>query len=193
MDLAEAVLEDRRAAYVRLRGGYPFPIAGIFYWGALSVLGLFVTGKTWGLWAFIGSGSIFPLALLFGALFRVPFMADKTAVSTLLGPAFLSMLLFWPMAIAAFWSAPDLVPLILAIGMSIHWPIIGWSYGRVPIYAAHALVRALAVFAIWVLLPEARFTLVPLAVAIIYALTTLALYIDSGRMARLKGGHSAAR
>ena len=31
------------------------------------------------------------------------------------------------MAIAALWEALDLFPLILAIGLSLHFPVIGWS------------------------------------------------------------------
>jgi len=53
-------------------------------------------------------------------------MRDKTAVMDALWPAFVSMLLFWPIAISAYWTYPQLVPLVLAIGMSIHWPVIGW-------------------------------------------------------------------
>jgi uncharacterized protein DUF7010 len=66
-----------------------------------------------------------------------------------LWPAFVSMLLFWPIAISAYWTYPQLVPLVLAIGMSIHWPLIGWTYGRTAIYTAHAVVRAVACFVLW--------------------------------------------
>jgi hypothetical protein len=92
---------------------------------------------------------MFPVAMLLARLLRNDFMRDRTAVSDLLFPAFTSMMLFWPIAITAWWTYPPLVPLILGIGMSIHWPVIGWTYGRTAIYTAHAVVRAIACFVLW--------------------------------------------
>ena len=182
MDLKAALLADRRAAYKRLRGGFPVPLAGVVYWGALAWAGTILPVHGWCMIAFIGSGAIFPMALLFAAIFRNPFMKDKTAAGDVLLPAFISMLLFWPMAIAAFQVAPQLVPLVLAIGMSLHWPVIGWSYGRTGLYSAHAIVRAIAVLLIWLWMPEARFTMLPLAVALVYVVTVLAILVDSARV-----------
>jgi len=76
------------------------------------------------------------------------------------------------------------VPLILAIGMSLHWPVIGWTYGRTGLYSAHAIARALVCLFIWARIPEGRFTLLPLSVAVIYAITVVAIVIDSGRARR---------
>ena len=176
------LLADRLAAYKRLRGGFPIPLAGVIYWGVLAWLGTILTVHSWCMIAFIGSGTIFPMALLFAAIFRNPFMKDKTATGDVLLPAFISMLLFWPMIVAALGVAPQLVPLSLAIGMSLHWPVIGWSYGRTGLYSAHAIVRAIVCLFIWLYLPEARFTLLPLAVAGVYLVTVLASVIDSARV-----------
>lgn len=184
MNLQEALLTERISAFVRLKGGYPIPLAGAVYWLALYGLGYFVTGKQWVFWAFLASGAIFPLALLFAAITRVNFMKDKTAVSSVLFPAFASMFLFWPIAVAAFWDEVEIAPLALAIGMSIHWPVIGWSYGKTAIYTGHALVRAIAVFAIWIALPDQRYTTLPLAVAIVYLLTVAVILIEAGREAK---------
>ncbi len=178
-DLEKALRHDRLSSYARLRGGYPIPIAGTLYWLALGVCGYFFSLHNWSLIAFITSGTIFPVALQLAKLFRNDFMKDKAATGSLLFPAFASMLLFWPMAIAAFWTEQELVPLILAIGMSIHWPAIGWTYGRNHIFTGHAIVRALAVFLIWLFVPEGRTTLLPFAVAGIYAVTVAAILIDS--------------
>ena len=180
--LRAALLADRLAAYKRLRGGFPIPLAGMVYWGVLAWLGTILTVHSWCMIAFIGSGTIFPMALVFAAIFRNPFMKDKTAAGDVLLPAFIAMLLFWPMVIAAMQVAPQLVPLILAIGMSLHWPVIGWSYGRTGLYSAHAIVRAIVCLAIWLWLPEARFTLLPLAVAAVYLLTVIAIFVDSARV-----------
>ena len=181
-DLKAQLLAERQASYVRLRGGFPIPLAGAVYWIALGIAGNYLSIGWWANIAFFATGAIFPLALLFAAIFRNNFMKDQTAVTSVLVPTFISMLLFWPMAIVAAQTAPEMISLILAIGLSIHWPVIGWSYGRPAIYSAHSIVRAIAVTYIWFAFPEGRLTLLPFAVAATYLLTVLVIFIDSGRM-----------
>ncbi len=180
IDLKAAVQAERLASYARLRGGFPIPLAGAAYWGAQAYVGWTQGFTAWLAVAMWGSGLIFPLALLLARLFKIDFMRDRTSVSGVLLPTFISMFLFWPMLIAAVRIAPQLAPLILAIGMSMHWPVIGWSYGRTGLYTAHAVVRALVVFAIWEFLPEGRVALLPLSVCVVYLATVAAILIDLG-------------
>lgn len=184
--LKQALKSHRRAQYLRLGGGIPFPLAGCVYWSCLGIVGFYADLGDWAMIALPASGAIFPLALLFAAIFKCPFMKDKSAIGDVLLPAFISMLLFWPMLIAAAKTAPELVPLILAIGMSLHWPIIGWSYGRTGLFTAHAIIRALFCLAIFSLFPEYSLTWMPLGVAAIYALTVIAIRAD---VHRLKNAH----
>jgi hypothetical protein len=183
MDLKAALLRERLDLYVRLRGGFTFPLAGAIWWSAAAVAGAYLPLKTWALLAFIGSGFIFPIAIVLSKIFRVDFMNQKSAIDDAIGPAFTGMLLFWPMAFAAFWTAVELTPLILAIGMAMHWPIIGWTYGRTAIYSAHAIVRALAAFALWLAFPDQRTILVPASVAVVYLATVAAILSDTRRVA----------
>ncbi len=181
MALRALVAADRQASYIRLRGGFPIPLAGIVYWLALAGAGQALSFNGWLMVAVWGSGLIFPLALLFARLFNCRFMGDRTAVTSVLLPAFISMLLFWPLLAAALATAPELAPLILAIGMSGHWPVIGWTYDRVPLFAGHAVIRALVTTWLWFWLPDARLTLLPLAVALVYAVTVVAILVDVRR------------
>lgn len=180
-ELSDALKTARLKSYARLRGGYSVPLAGLVYWAVLGALGYVLPFETWILAAFFGSGAIFPLALLFSKILRNPFMKEKSAVGSVLPPAFIGMLLFWPMIVGAAQEAPALITLILAIGMSIHWPVIGWSYGRTTIYSLHAIVRAVLVTYIWLSFPEHRLTWLPLSVAAVYAVTVIVLLIDSAR------------
>jgi hypothetical protein len=182
-DLRAALLHDRLAAFVRLKGGFPIPLSGAIYWGALGAAGYKLSPGDWSVIAFIFSGSIFPLALLMAKAFGNAFMKDRTAAGDVIAYAFVSMLLFWPIAIAALWEAVQLVPLILAIGMSQHWPVIGWSYARPGLYSAHAVVRAIGAFIIWVWIPDGRFTLIPLWVAATYLVTVAAILLEAKREA----------
>jgi hypothetical protein len=182
--LTEELYKDRVGSYLRLRGGFPVLLAGATYWAALAAAGYLVEPRWWHMIALFGSGAIFPLALIYAAIFRNNFMKDRTAVSSVIGPAFIGMLLFWPIAIAAFWEAPGVFPLVLAVGLSMHFPVIGWSYGRTALYSAHAIIRAVIVFMIWWKLPEARLTLLPASVSAIYLITVLAVIADSAAAGR---------
>lgn len=93
------------------------------------------------------------------------------------------MMLMFPSAIAAFSVAPELVPLILAIGMSVHWPVVAWTYGIVKVGIGHAFVRAILVTWIWYLLPEHRLTILPLAVSLVY-IGTVPFFLKEVKQAR---------
>jgi hypothetical protein len=179
-ELKKLLFAEREATFFRLRGGYPIPLAGATWWAFLGVLGHVLHSRHgWIFLAFVTSGAIFPLALLFARIFKVDFMHDKSAVMDVLFPTFASMLLFWPIAISAFWAYPQLVPLVLAIGMSIHWPVIGWTYGRTAIYVTHSVVRAIACFILWNWWPSTRFTVLPFTVSAIYLLTVVVILVAS--------------
>lgn len=182
-ELQAQVRADQVASFVRLKGGYTFPVAGAVYWIALGIAGYTLTVDRWILVAFIFSGAIFPLAWGLSSLAGINFMKDRTATGDVIGPAFASMLIFYPIAFAAYGHAPQLVPLILAIGMSHHWPIIGWSYGKPGLYSAHAIVRALGAVTIWAWVPDGRFTLIPFWVAAIYLVTAAAILVEWKREA----------
>lgn len=179
-ELKRALLVERESSFFRLRGGYPIPLAGAIWWACLGFAGFHLRHHDqWIMLAFVTSGLIFPLALLLARVTGNGFMQDRTAVSDALFPAFASMLVFWPIAISAFWSYPELVPLILGIGMSVHWPVIGWMYGRTAIYTTHSVVRAIACFVVWNRFPEGRFTVLPFSVSGVYLLTVAAIVVAS--------------
>lgn len=173
----------RLAAYAEARAGWPVPLAGATYWAVLAWLGTFVSEASWSFSAAILSGAIFPVAIAYAALFRNPFMKVSGPDQGVIFMAMGGMLLFWPIAVAAMWNFNALTPLILAIGMSSHWPVFGWSYGRPVPFLGHVFVRAAAAFTIWQYLPDSRFTLLPAAISGVYLTTVIALYADSGRVA----------
>jgi hypothetical protein len=182
--LEKALKEERLAQYGRLRGGFPVPLAGTIYWAALGALGYTTDLAGWAQIAFPASGLIFPLALILARVFKNPFMKARSPVDSVLTPTFIAMLLFWTfIAAAAMTKDFEMIPLILAVGMSAHWPVIGWSYGRTFLFSAHAVVRAIIALFIFVQYPEERLAWLPLSVAAVYLVTVAAIYIDSGRFA----------
>jgi Family of unknown function (DUF7010) len=181
MDLERALLDERLRFYLRQKGGYTFPLAGAAYWGALSVAGAMLPLQTWILVAFFGSYVIFPLSWALSVAAGINIM-ERTAAGSVVGPAFVGMMIFWPMAVLAFWSAPELVAPIMAIGMAIHWPVIGWTFGRWELFSAHAVARALIVPMLWLSEPDARLVWIPASVAFLYVLTAVCIFVDLREM-----------
>jgi uncharacterized protein DUF7010 len=151
-------------------GGIAAPAAGALYWFALFVLGLYVRPTAWCLLAFITSGLIFPLALLLQRPTKSNMMVKDNPVANAGFVGFVNIAVGWAITIPAFHTDPQLVPLTLGIGMSLHFASIGWSFGSRALMF-HPLVRALVIVALWYSLPDQRFTAIPLAIAIIYLVT----------------------
>ncbi len=158
---------------IETNGGISLPAAGFIYWLLLGISGYYLEANTWALLGFFTSGLIFPLGLLLSKPLNSNLMV-KGPLSSLVMPAMTSMFLSWPMIIAGYLTDISLVPLFLAIGMSLHWPVIGWVYGSNTCFI-HAISRVAIVTILWFGLPEYRFTVIPVVVSIIYLVTIFGL------------------
>ena len=158
---------------IATNGGIALPAAGFIYWLLLGMAGYYLEANTWALLGFFTSGLIFPLGLLLSKPLHANLMI-KGPLSGLVLPAMTSMFLSWPMIISGYLTDVSLVPLLLAIGMSLHWPVIGWMYGS-KVCLIHAISRVAIVTILWFVLPGYRFTLIPMGVSIIYLITIFGL------------------
>jgi hypothetical protein len=182
-----ASLAQSKTALMRSTGaGLSLPVAGLIYWLALGVAGFYLSPRTWGIAACIGSGLIFPLGMLLSKPFATNLFVKDQPLNSLAPMAVLSINLLWPLHLAIFFTAPQLLPLSLAIGMGLHWPIIGWMYGS-RACLQHALMRVAAVSVVWFLFPAFRFTVLPMVVAAAYLVTIVQLRRE------LKSASSAGR
>ena len=175
----EELNEEKDRLFVQAGGGISLPAAGAIYWLALGLVGFYLPAGAWSITALVTSGLIFPL----GILLSKPLGADlfpESPLSNLFLPAILPVGLSLAVTIPAFYVDTSLVPLCLAIGMNLHWPTIGWIYGR-PVFIVHAVVRAALVVFIWFAVPSATFTALPLSVGIVYLVTFVWLLVQVRR------------
>jgi hypothetical protein len=169
-DFASRLQTERIKLAVAAKGGIAAPLAGAIYWFALFILGVYVSNYAWCLIAFITSGLIFPLALLLQKPTKSNLMVKSNALSGVVFASLINIALGWSITIAAFYTNLGLVPLALAINLSLHFGGLGWIFGSKAIMV-HPVVRAAVVTALWYTLPESRFTAIPLAVSLIYLVT----------------------
>ena len=172
-DFEEEFDLEKKRFLVRANFGMSLPAAGAIYWIVLGIAGFYLEPKEWAILGFFGSGLIFPVGLLLSKPMKANLSA-KSPFASLAMPAVASMFLSWPMTIAAFMTDVTLVPMFLAIGMSLHWPAIGWMYGS-EVCMFHALIRVIAVSGLWFFFPPVSFTVIPIFVAILYLLTMIGM------------------
>ena len=166
---SEELYKEKQRIFVEARSGVSLPAAGAVYWLALGIAGFYLSQNAWCLAAFVTSGLIFPL----GMLLSKPLGADlfiESPLANLFFPALLPVGLSFALTIPMYFVDPSLVPLGLAVGMSLHWPTIGWIYGK-PAFVVHAVVRVVLVVVIWFAIPSATFTGLPLSVGFVYVAT----------------------
>ncbi len=166
-DLNTLFLNERKRYAVAAGGGISLPVAGGIYWAVVGMLGFYLPPSDWAFVAAAGSGMIFPLGLLLQRPLRSPFMKAKSPLSGVTMAAIIAINLLWPVHFVLISAMPEAAPLALAIGMTLHWPIIGWGYAS-RVCLLHALVRVAVVTVIWYALPELRFTGIPFAVSVLY-------------------------
>jgi hypothetical protein len=173
MELKEQLSEEKRNFLIKANGGLSLPVAGALYWFALGIVGLYVQPNTWFLIACFSSGLIFPLGLLLSK----PLKSDlnvSSPLTSLFGPALISMMMFWPLAIAGASTNVSFITLAIAIGMGIHWPVVGWMYGRI-IFMLHGITRAIGCTMLWYVFPDQRFVLIPFFVSLVYLITIVGI------------------
>ena len=129
MMTTEELKQEKFKYFIEANGGISLPAAGFIYWLGLGIAGYYLDPKIWAIAGFFTSGLIFPLGLLLSKPLKSNLLVKHPLASVVM-PAMMAMFLSWPMTIAGFVIDVSLVPLCLAIGMSLHWPVIGWMYGN---------------------------------------------------------------
>jgi len=173
MELNELLVIEKRNFLIKANGGIGLPAAGCIYWLAAGIAGYYLEPRTWYSVACFATGLIFPLGLVLAKPLKSDVLA-KSHISSVLFPALISMLMFWPLAIAGGTLDVSFVPLAIGVGMGLHWPVIGWMYGGKS-FMAHAFFRTIGCTVIWFVLPDHRFTILPLYVAFVYFITIFAI------------------
>lgn len=154
------------------------PISGTIVWLILGIMALYLPSQAMVLPLYIGTGSIFYLALFISKFTNEQLIAkkhDKNPFDMLfLSTVIMSLLVF---AIVIPLAQENYMALPMAIGImtGIMWLPLSWIIEhKVGIY--HAVTRTLALLCIWYLAPEQSFVLVPFAIVLIYLVSLVSLY-----------------
>ncbi len=154
------------------------PLAGTMVWAILGIMSLFMPAKEMVLPFYIGTGSIFYLALFLSRFTGEKLIAKKSEMNPFdalfLYTVIMSLLCF---AMAIPFSLQDYtsVPLTLGILTGLMWLPISWIIEH-EIGIFHALTRVISITFAWFVFPEHRFIVIPFIVVIIYLISLVVLH-----------------
>ena len=131
------------------------PIAGTIFWGAAMALSFVVTPRLLAFIVLMGSGMIFPLAILIDKLRGRNLLGTGTAnpVLRLFMLGIVMVALLWPLVIIAAKGNPTIIVLGGAILMGIVWIPYGWAADD-PVGLRHAIGRAVGSYVAYLTCPQ---------------------------------------
>lgn len=99
-------------------------------------------------------------------------LTNPNPLAKLMGICVLMVNLLWALHIPLLMKAPLFVPLSVGIALGLHWTVYPWII-RHPLGYVHAVVRTLALVAVWFLFPEHVVAACALVVVLVYCVTLL--------------------
>jgi len=154
--------------------GIPFLIAGSIYWFVMGILHFFIKDtQTLALIYLIGSGSIFPAAMLISKLIGANLVSKNPlgTLSGIIGGVQGFYILIW---IVIYIELPNLLPLTIGILVGSHFLPYAWIYNS-KAYQIFTMLTVLISFILGYVFKALAFTILPFALALIYLTTIIML------------------
>ncbi len=153
------------------------PLAGLIVWTLIGLIGIFFS-KIVAVWSiFIGTGSIVYLGLFISKYTGENFLEKnkpKNEFDSLFMFTVVQAILVYSIAIPFFLLDFSSLPLSVGILTGLMWLPLSWTIKHwVGIF--HTLTRTVTVLALWYLLPDLRFVVIPFAIVVIYIVTLFIL------------------
>ncbi len=175
--MSNALTLDEQLADFQSRRFLAVPLAGTLVWSLIGIISLFATPFV-AVWAiFIGTGSIVYLGLFLSKFTGEDFL-DKSKPKNRFDALFMltvvQAMAVYAIAIPFFLVDYTSLPMTVGILTGLMWIPFTWIGGHW-IGLFHGLVRAALVLGAWYLFPAHRFTLIPLLIVLVYAVTIVTL------------------
>ena len=169
-------LDEQRAEFARSRF-LAMPIAGTIAWSVVGVSAVFLPVDLAAWVLFIGTGSIFGMALLIARLLGED-LVGKTRPGNAFDALFMhTMVMSWlvfAIAIPFFQVKLTSLPLTVGILLGLMWVPLSWIIQHwVGLF--HAFARTGLVLGAWYLFPGERFVAVPAVIVVVYLVTIYVL------------------
>lgn len=148
--------------------GYPILVTGSAFFFVLAAIGNALSQRTLGLVWIFGMMVIFPTGVMLGALLRIRVMTRDNPLGTLGGLVAAVQAFFIPVFIVVYQFTPQYLPLTVGILGGAHFLPYSWIY-RSRAYVFVSVATGLASLFVGTAMVSSAYTLVPLAIAVIFA------------------------
>lgn len=183
VDVNAVPLADERARLARITcRGVGMTAASALFWLALAAVAAWAGLDTGALARFfvVGAAVVYPLGYGLNRLLGGDLTAHGSGLRGLVGMLSLGQLFGWPVVVALLSRDPALIAFALAVMLGVHFLPYAWLY-RAPAYAALAVMSVLVASGVQLVQPARANVLIPLAMALLYAVSAIAAHRQNRR------------
>ncbi len=148
--------------------GYPILVTGSAFFIVLAAISNALPQRTLGLVWIFGMMVIFPTGVMLGALLRINVITRHNPLGTLGGLVAAVQAFFIPVFIVVYQFTPQYLPLTVGVLGGAHFLPYSWIY-RSRAYIFVSVATGLASLAVSTVMLSSAYTLVPLAIGVIFA------------------------
>jgi hypothetical protein len=179
MDYNNMTIDElKNELIIDAKKGYPFFIAGTLYWIVMGYLNLLIDShQQLALYYIFGTGSIFPLAIIFSKILKVNILS-KNPLGVMAGIIAGIQAFYIPVWVIIYIEQFELVPMVIGILGASHFLPYLWIY-KSKAYAIFTITMALISFIFGYVIIGQAFSLLPFLLAAIYLIMATALVIES--------------
>lgn len=165
------------------RRGYPILISGSVFFAVLAVLAGTMQLSALGLVWILGMMVIFPAGVLLGAVLKISVITRDNPLGTLGGLVAGVQAFFIPVFIVVYQFVPQYLPFAVGLLGGAHFLPYTWIY-RSRAYAFVSIGTGIASLALGLGFTPSAYTLVPLAVAAVFAVGVVWILYENSRSDR---------
>lgn len=181
MNYQKSNLEElKKDLIVDAKKGYPFLLAGALYWFTMGILSLFIDDhRLLALCYLIGSGSIFPLAIVLSKMLQVNMLSENPlgVLGGLIGGIQGFYLLIW---IVIYVEHYELLPMTIGILGASHFLPYLWIYNS-KTYGIFTVLMAIISFVFGYIFINQAFLTLPFLLAAIYLISVIGLRLETNK------------
>ncbi|PFD41346.1 hypothetical protein CN285_12635 [Bacillus cereus] len=172
------VSEAKKDLAQKTKRGFPVVLAGFLFWIIASITGVVLSEKQV-VWVYlIGMGCVFPFGLMLAAILKIDMFAKGNPLGTLGGVIGAINVLNIPLVLLAYFQFPEWLPFVVAVLVGVHFLPYVWIYESKS-YGLLSVGTVLVTSVCGILFAEKGFTVIPLAVTVVYLITLISLSIEN--------------
>lgn len=179
MDYQNMRVEELKAdLIVDAKKGYPFLLAGVFYWLVMGSLGFFIENHQWlALCYLIGLGSIFPLALAISKIVKANILTKNPLgeLGGIVGGIQSFYLIIW---VVIYIEHYELLPMAIGVLGASHFLPYLWIY-KSKTYVTFTILVGASSFVFGYIFIGQAFSTLPFLLALIYLFSVIGLRVET--------------